>query len=288
MLRVPALPEIRPSSVDAGWDSAVAGSSDPVPATLRHGRLAIGRPLVSSEIPAPQAEAAGSPPAPGKGEAPEAPSAEKPEGAPGAGIGQAGAGQPPAEGAPPAPPRPAPGAGIGQAGAAPARGEPSSSPTRPPGPPTFADLTEVFGALDVVRTRDDVVRVTLQGLRLLARRVAVFAIKRGAFHGYACNAEFGDERALRKLAIPMDQPSLLATATATSVYLGPVPGTSTHSPLLDIMESLDVAAVAVRVGGRPVMVLVADDLGNTLRGTRSMDELARVAGDALARTLATR
>jgi hypothetical protein len=256
----------------------------------------MGRPPVSIEIPAPRAEAAGSPPAPGKGEAPEAPevpeapSVEEPEGAPGAGIGQAGAGQPPGEGAPPAPPRPAPGAGIGQAGAAPARGEASSSPTRPPGPPTFADLTEVFGALDVVRTRDDVVRVTLQGLRLLARRVAVFAIKRGAFHGYACNAEFGDERALRELAIPMDQPSLLATATATSVYLGPVPGTPTHAPLLDIMEnpSLDVAAVAVRVGGRPVMVLVADDLGNTLRGTRSMDELARVAGDALARTLAIR
>ena len=159
-----------------------------------------------------------------------------------------------------------------------------------PGPPRFADLGGVIEAMNVVRTRDDIVRLALQGLRLVARRVAVFAVKRGAFRGYACNVEFGDEAALRELSIPADQPSLLATATATSVYLGPVPGTLAHAPLLDVLEnpSLDVAAVAVRVAGRPVMVLVADALGDTLRGTRSMDELARAAGDALTRILASR
>ncbi|MCC6556892.1 MAG: hypothetical protein IT372_28390, partial [Polyangiaceae bacterium] len=145
-------------------------------------------------------------------------------------------------------------------------------------------------ALHAARARDEIVHVVLRGLELIGRRAAVFAVKRGAFQGHACNPAFGDEAALRELALPMNQPSLLATATATSIYLGPVPGTLAHAPLLDVMTSpsLDVAAVAVRVAGRPVMVLVADQLGDTLRGTRSMDELARAAGDALTRILAAR
>jgi hypothetical protein len=50
----------------------------------------------------------------------------------------------------------------------------------------------------------------------------------------------------------------------------------------------DVAAVAVRAHGRPAMLLMADELGDTLHGTRRMDELARAAGEALSRLLSSR
>jgi hypothetical protein len=157
-------------------------------------------------------------------------------------------------------------------------------------PPPFADLSAIAEALGAARSRDEIISVTLRGLRLLARRVGLFIVKRGAFHGYACSPELAGAEAFREITIPLDQPSVLATAAATSLYLGPVPGTLAHAPLLDAMGSTspDLAAVAVRVAGRPVLVMVADELADTMSGTRSMDELARTVGDALTRILAAR
>ena len=53
-------------------------------------------------------------------------------------------------------------------------------------------------------------------------------------------------------------------------------------------SSPDVAVLAVRVAGRPALILLADDLDDTLTGTRFMDELGRAIGDALSRLLASR
>ncbi|WP_437728975.1 hypothetical protein [Sorangium sp. So ce861] len=159
-----------------------------------------------------------------------------------------------------------------------------------PPPQPFVDLSDVIDALYLARTRDDVVRLALRGLRLFARRVAIFAAHRGVFRGFACNAEFGDQEALRKLTLPMDQPSILATAVATHLYVGPIPGTPTHAPLLDVMvnPSLDVAAVSVQVVGRPAMILVADRIIDTASGSRRMVELARAVGEAFSRILSAR
>ena len=49
--------------------------------------------------------------------------------------------------------------------------------------------------------------------------------------------------------------------------------------------SPDVAVVAVRVAGRPAMILLADDLDDTMLSTRFMEELARAAAEALSRLL---
>ncbi|XXX82258.1 hypothetical protein WMF30_26210 [Sorangium sp. So ce134] len=159
-----------------------------------------------------------------------------------------------------------------------------------PPPQPFVDLSDVIDALYLARTRDDVVRLALRGLRLFALRVAIFAAHRGVFRGFACNAEFGDQEALRRLTLPMDQPSILATAVATHLYVGPIPGTPTHAPLLDVMvnPSLDVAAVAVQVVGRPAMILVADRIIDTSSGSRRMVELARAVGEAFSRILSAR
>ena len=159
-----------------------------------------------------------------------------------------------------------------------------------PKPVRAPDGSAVLEALRRVNNRDEVVRLALRGLHLIAPRFGVFAVKRDGFHGWACNVELGDQDDFRKVKIPADQPSVLATAAATSLYLGPIPSTPAHAPLLVLMgrASFDVAAIAVRVGGRPALVLLADDLEDTLLGTRFLDELARAIGDALTRLLVTR
>ncbi len=159
-----------------------------------------------------------------------------------------------------------------------------------PPPLPFPDPSAILGALARAATRDEIVSLALGGAALFARRVALFAVKRDGFYGWTCNEEFGDDEALRALMIPHDMPSVFATATATSIYLGPVPETPAHEGLLAVMEhaSPDVSVVAVRVAGRPAAVLLVDDLGDTLTGTRRMDELARAVGEALARLLSAR
>ncbi len=150
------------------------------------------------------------------------------------------------------------------------------------------DAGPVLEALARAGSRDDVIRVAMRGMRLVARRIAVFAVKRDGFHGWACNVELGDADALREIHVPADLPSVLATATATAVYLGPIPPTPAHEGLLRVMEraSPDVAAVTVRVAGRAALVLLADDLDDTMIGTRFLGDLARAVGDALARLIA--
>jgi hypothetical protein len=124
-------------------------------------------------------------------------------------------------------------------------------------------------------------------MRLVARRVGLFVVRKDGFHGWACNVELGDEEAFRALTIPHDVPSILATATATGMYLGPIPATPAHAALLAVLgtASRDVAVAVVRAGGRAAMLLVVDDLGDTLDGTRSLEEIARAAGESLTRLI---
>jgi hypothetical protein len=49
-----------------------------------------------------------------------------------------------------------------------------------------------------------------------------------------------------------------------------------------------VALVSVRVEGKAVALVLADELGDTLIATRRMEELARVAGEAFGRLLRER
>lgn len=158
----------------------------------------------------------------------------------------------------------------------------------PPRKVRAPDGAAVLDALAQAASRDEVIRHAMRGMRLVARRLAVFVVKRDGFHGWACNVELGDAELLREVVIAVDLPSVLATATATAMYLGPIPATAAHEALLQVMEtsSPDVAAVAARISGRPALVLLADDLDDTLTGTRFLGELAWAVGEALTRLLA--
>jgi len=263
------------ASADASGGAGGAAQPGPSPNTLRQGRMHMARPEIHVTIPPPRGERW-----PQRDGAKDGPALAYDDDEDTSEAAPAGD---PTLGGPTLPPPSSERAGR----SASASVGSSSEDTLPP---TFVDLSDLLDAMDSARSRDEIVALALRGVRMLARRVALFSVRRGAFQGHACSPEFGDAEALKMVSIPANLPSLLATATATSLYLGPVPSTPAHAALLGVMRnpSPDVAAVAVRVAGRPVLIMVADQLGDTLNGTRSMDELARAVGDALTRILSTR
>jgi hypothetical protein len=169
------------------------------------------------------------------------------------------------------------------------------TPQRPtlidfPPPNTLVDAKATIAEMAELMSRDAIVELAFRCMSLFANRAALFSVKRDGFHGWLCNEAFGSSDALRNVVIPNDQPSVMATATATSIYLGPIPRTPVHDSLLAVMGSAsgDVAVASVRVGGKVAAMLVGDQLRDTLSSTRRMDELARAMGDALTRLVKTR
>jgi hypothetical protein len=155
-----------------------------------------------------------------------------------------------------------------------------------PGLP-FPDASAVIGLMRGAGTRDQVLGALLSGVRAVARKVALFVLKQNAYVGWTCTPELGHVAAIRQVSIPVALPSVFTTAAAGSTYLGPLYRNEASSQLLDVMEkaSRDVSIAAVRVQGRPVVLIVADELGDTLLATQRIEELARAAGDALARVV---
>ncbi|WP_394847904.1 hypothetical protein LZC95_10620 [Pendulispora brunnea] len=158
-----------------------------------------------------------------------------------------------------------------------------------PPPPAlpFPEPSRVLAAMRNALDRDEVLHALLTGVRVVARKVALFVVKRDAFIGWRCTPEFGEEADLRKIRISNTLPSALSNAAASGRYLGPIYNNEAHAPLLQVMgkSTRDVAITAVRLKGQSTMLVLADELGDTALGTKRIDELARAAGDALTRIL---
>lgn len=164
---------------------------------------------------------------------------------------------------------------------------PSMRPSRAstaPGAFLPAESGQVLAALKAAPDRDAVLGLVLAGARVVARRVALFVVRRGAFVGWTCSPEIAAPSAIHALTIPADAPTVLAWASAEGTYLGPL-DPSTHGSLMAALRTVsrEVAAVPIRVHGRTAVVVLADELGDTLIATRRLEEIASVAGEALAR-----
>lgn len=166
------------------------------------------------------------------------------------------------------------------------RPPPSQGPfssTAPQGP--FPDPTPTIEALRQATSRDQIIELLLRGLSAVASRVGALAVRKTEFQGWRCTASLAAPDIFRELRVPSDVPSVFATALATGCYLGPVPVNTTHSSLLDAMGGLadEIAIVPVRVEGKPALLLLLGDLGDSMLATRRAEELGRVAGEALGR-----
>ena len=154
----------------------------------------------------------------------------------------------------------------------------------------LSDVGSTIAALRVAHDRDEVLDLVLAGARTFARKVAIFASKQQGYVGWTCSREFGDERLLQEIAIGTDEPGVLSTASHEGLYLGPMRADDVHAPILAVMggATRDVAAAPIRVSGRTAVVVLADELADTMIGTRRLDELVRAAGEALERIVRAR
>jgi hypothetical protein len=125
---------------------------------------------------------------------------------------------------------------------------------------------------------------------MVASKVALFVAKRGGYAGWACTPELGDRAALQSVVVPIDSGTVFDDAARDGLYLGPIRPGEMHGPMLGVMRgaSRDVAVVPVRVSGKTAVMIVADDLGDTMLATRRLEELAQAAGEAFARIVRMR
>lgn len=156
--------------------------------------------------------------------------------------------------------------------------------------PVQLDASGILASLRTAETRDEVLELLLTGARALAARVALFVVKRGGYLGWACTPELGDRRALQEVLIPLESQSVFDLAVQEGLYLGPIRNDDVHAGLLSVMKgaSRDVAVAPVRVMGKTAVVVLADELGDTMTGTRRLEEIARAAGEAFARIVRNR
>ena len=184
-------------------------------------------------------------------------------------------------------------------------GRATSGPSFIPGPPPMpgggafgayapqvpaAEIGGILAALRAAGSRDEVLELVLTGARIVALKVALFVVKRGGYLGWACTPEFADRASLQSILVPLESPSVFDEAVRDGLYLGPIRHDDTHASLLHVMRgaSRDVAVVPIRVSGKTAVVLMADELGDTMLATRRLEELSRAAGDAFARIVRMR
>jgi hypothetical protein len=164
---------------------------------------------------------------------------------------------------------------------------PVTSPNAPA--PPFSDDADVLDAIRTASDRDSILELLVAGTRTVARRIAVLAVRRDTLVGWTCSPELGERAVLRGVKIVPAMSNVLSDALGSeSAHLVRIPKDAAHAPLLAVLTSPlspEVALVAVRVEGKPVALVLADELGDTLLATRRMQDLATTAGDALAQML---
>ncbi|HEY1691789.1 MAG TPA: hypothetical protein VGG39_06490 [Polyangiaceae bacterium] len=170
---------------------------------------------------------------------------------------------------------------------------PSAPPIAPNAPsPPFPEVGSVLDAIRNANDRDSILELIVAGLRTVARRVGVLAMRKETLVGWTCSPELGDRNVLRGVRLIPAMSDILSNALETEdAHLVRIPKDAAHAPLLAVLDgplSREVALGAVRVEGKAVALLLADEMGDSRLATGRMQELATVAGDALARMLRER
>ena len=162
-----------------------------------------------------------------------------------------------------------------------------SNPPPPTAPLEPVDAHDSLTRLREAMDREALVDALVRAAGVVARRVAVFAVRRSGFAGWSCSRGFAERDRLRELTLPLGAPSVLALATAAGSYFGPILPNDAHARLMAVMEhaTRDVAVLAIKAQGRAALVLLADELDDSMLGTRYLDQVSRAAGEALSRIL---
>ena len=161
----------------------------------------------------------------------------------------------------------------------------SSAPRMP-----FPEMGGVLAALRNAGSRDEVLELVLTASRMVASKVALFVVKKGGYQGWVGSPELGGRAVLQAVLVPLEAASIFDRAVREDIYLGPLRNDAIHAPLVRLLRSpsRDVAAVPIRVSGKTAVIILADELGDTMIATRRLEELAKAAGEAFARVVRAR
>lgn len=159
-------------------------------------------------------------------------------------------------------------------------------PADVPAPP-YPEVGALFTAIREAAHRDTVLDLMMAGARTVAKRVALFVVKKDVLTGFRCTSAFGDERVLRRIRLPLTGASVPAQAAKGGTYLGPLPSSPANAPLRDglLLSGGAVAASPVKVGNKTVAILFADEFGDQFLVQARLHEFARASGQALGRIL---
>ncbi len=170
------------------------------------------------------------------------------------------------------------------------RRKPEMSEPPPAAPPELPDaLAPHLDALRAAGDRDAILDAVVVAAHTLARKVAVLALRRDSLVGWTCTPEMGDRAALRTARVPLSLSSTLGGALeAERATLARIPKDATHAPLLATMHVPpmgEVAMVPIRVAGKAVALVIADQLDDARTAPARLEGVAEAAGEALARLL---
>jgi hypothetical protein len=133
--------------------------------------------------------------------------------------------------------------------------------------------------------RDALLELVLLGARTVTRKAMIFVVKKEGYVGWMCTSELADRAVLQAITIDPRVSTFLSAAATAGRYVGPVLLNDAHQPLLRLLRSPapEIAAVALRVSGRAAAILVVHEVVDPVAALPRLDEIARAAGEALAR-----
>jgi hypothetical protein len=157
--------------------------------------------------------------------------------------------------------------------------------------PQWADVAPILDEIRGAHDRDAIFELVMAGAHTVARRVAVLALRRGALVGWTCSSNLAERDALRTVHLAPAGTALAQALEHEGAFLVRIPTDGAHAPLLSIMRTppvAEVVLVTVRVAGKPVALVLADELRQPMLAAHRLEEIARVAGLAIAQALRQR
>jgi hypothetical protein len=154
-----------------------------------------------------------------------------------------------------------------------------------------ADVASILDSIRETHDRDAIFELVLAGAHTVARRAAVLAVKRGVLVGWTCSPQLADYDALRTIHLGAGVTVLASALDHEGARIVSIPVDAAHAPLLSMVKTplaAEVALVAVRVEGKAVALVLADDLTQPTVAARRLEEIARVAGAAIGQALRRR
>ncbi|MGB8332745.1 MAG: GAF domain-containing protein, partial [Polyangiales bacterium] len=154
--------------------------------------------------------------------------------------------------------------------------------------PTTASAAAIdaeLAHLDVVTSRDEVVRVACQACLAVARGAAFLALRKGVFRGWDGAGDEITSAGIRSLWVPASNPSILNEVLHTGhAFRGPYGQTAADHLVRAALgsQSREVLVVPVMIGSRLIGVLCARD---SVADSASVERVAEAMGRAFERLI---